>query len=123
MKAKKKPAKKATAPRIKLKDGKYSHKFLCRLEPGTGKKLEELGTLTRNKTFNGTVKHVIEGYAKQAKDLEAINTQLNIANANNAQYKRIIEGFKGSFKALQEIKPITKVQTGMFDDYPELEED
>lgn len=57
-KATKKPAKKGPP----LKEGKYSHKFLTRLEPETGAEFEAIKKQINATTFNGTIKVIIHDW-------------------------------------------------------------
>lgn len=115
--SKKKPAK--AAPKTKLIEGKYSHKFLTRLEPDAGKKLEALLTMTSNKTYNGAVRYVIENYERIVKELHSTQEQLRVAQVNINQYKSAIDRFTGAFGDLSKVKPVTKVQTSIFDEMEE----
>jgi hypothetical protein len=116
----KKPAKKAA---VKLIEGKYSHKLLCRLEPAIGAKLEELSKTTNNKTLNGTLKHIIVNYSALLGERDELKNKFGVALANGAHYKRLVDTFTGAFKALQDIKPITKVQTSIWERDEEEEEE
>lgn len=116
---KKKPAAKKQ-PAKKLIEGKYSHKFLTRLEPDTGDQLEKLLTVHRINTMNGAVKYLIHNFQKLTDDLNTTTAKLQLSEANNAHYKRHLESFTKSFKALSDIKPLTKIQRELWDDNDDL---
>jgi len=83
LKAKKSPVK----PQIKLIDGKYSHKFLVRLEPEEGDYLEKLKTLLRSKTFSGTVISAIMRFEDMKREIETLRTERYRLN-NQLNYER-----------------------------------
>jgi hypothetical protein len=114
-----KPAKKTAASKPKLIEGKYSHKFLTRLEPDSGKKLEALLDLTGNKTYNGAVRYVVENYERIVKELHKTQEELAVSRANGKQYQDAIGRFTAAFQALSHVKPVKRVQTSLLDEIEE----
>jgi len=118
-----KPAKRAAkkAPAPKLIEGKYSHKFLTRLEPDAGKVLEEYLKRSNIKTFNGAVRYMVLNMARVELELQQTREQLQVARVNVKQYQDAIGRYTGAFEGLSKVKPLTKVQTSIFD--PDDEDD
>ena len=96
----KKAAKKAAAPKQKLKEGKYSHKFLVRLQPVHGELFEELLKDSNKKTYNGLVVFMISTYARIAIDLQNTKSQLHKAQDESRRLGLAIQKFASSFNEL-----------------------
>lgn len=100
MKSKKKAAaKKATTKNKKpLIEGKYSHKFLTRLEPEIGTELDVLMKETNTKTYNGAVKMVIKGYRMREREylkclsrIEELTELVHSQQERATNFKRALE--------------------------------
>lgn len=97
----KKPAKKAPA-KPKLIDGRYSHKFLLRLEPDEGKALEAILSLTGNKTYNGAIKDILRSHSSNLEEIKRLQDELSTSKTKTWNYERAIQGFTRSWKDLSE---------------------
>lgn len=97
----KKPTKAQKAPKKQVKpliDGKYSHKFLLRLEPEEGDYLERIKKALHTKTYSGTMVHLLlkfEELQKEVHDLRTIRYKLtNQVNDNNYKLENLAEALK-----------------------------
>jgi len=82
--------KRAPKAKQKLIEGKYSHKFLTRLEPEVGKELERLKKELSIKTFNGVVVNLIKMYSSTRKSLERTEVELENTRHRMQNYQTAI---------------------------------
>ncbi len=104
-----KKAPKKALPKIKLKEGKYSHKFLTRLDPQSGKQLEDLMKHFNQKTFNGTVVRLINRYQQLFDENEQRKKTISAINRDSSVLESRIQNFQESFNRL--MRPVTDEQT------------
>jgi hypothetical protein len=103
-KATKKAEKKAAPPKQKLIEGQYSHKFLTRLRPEVGQRLDALMKSTNNKTFNGAIVHLIDTFEIGRKLHQDTERQLREAKQQMNTQANLLMSLKSNFKSLQDLK-------------------
>jgi hypothetical protein len=95
----KKAAKKATKPQ-KLIEGKYTHKFLTRLEPEIGAKLDELKKELGQKTFNGTLRVIIEDYQEWYTERKANREEMFKLTTEIVNKQKLLNDLKTALKQI-----------------------
>jgi hypothetical protein len=99
-KAKGKPA----AKRKPLIEGKYSHKFLTRLEPDIGERLEALKKDLGVKTYNGVIKHLVYQFSTLIKDRNDLRTHIDRLTHQHSELKGTVRFFNQALAELQKHK-------------------
>lgn len=105
--ANKKPAKKAATPKVKLKEGKYSHKFLVRLTPEIGQKFDAVTKQLNEKTYNGTLIAMSESYYELTEKLEQTKKELQETKLQLSNNAKLLMNLKHCFNELWTMKEIT----------------
>lgn len=113
----KKAKKAAKKVEVKLIEGKYSHKFLTRLEPQIGELLVKAQTHFKEKTLNGTIKCLITRFQPTMDELHETKKQLNVARQEMNKQATLLFGLKNNFKQLMDLKLI---EVSFNDDEPDL---
>lgn len=103
----KRPVKKKAPAKKKLIEGKYSHKFLTRLDPEHGKMIEDMKTTTGIKTYNGVVLHMLENYQDLRDSVDGYRREAEQANDKTYRYEVRIGMLRDAFLDLIE-KPVKK---------------
>jgi len=99
-----KSAAKKAPPKKKLIEGKYSHKFLTRLEPGSGDKLEKLLSLLNIKTYNGTVVFMIHSFSNMIEQIKSLQSEVDMLKTENYRIKSDVRVVVNGLNNLQKIK-------------------
>lgn len=115
---KKQPSRKTPTPKVKLIDGKLSHKFLTRLEPAQGAQLEDLKKHFNEKTLNGTIISVLGNYKRLHEENQRNRDTIDEIRMHLHRNTRLIENFKDAFEDMMQPVPVKKTIDGDRPDKP-----